>query len=173
MTAPTGRVIKFASTMGASHSSCAGAGTGDYTVPAAILSLSLLILVMRSFMKGDEDNGKGAAKEPVTKESGAKEPEEDDLLRLRREEPAAQDADSIVAMSDPRRARSACGLRSPAPPHGGAAGPGIRLRDFAGLDAHRRTARTSLTWAASKNLRPPYFWKGTLHRASSSSSGPL
>ena len=38
-----------------------------------------------------------------------------------------------------------------------------------GFSAMRRKLRASLTWAASRNLRPPYFTKGMFRRLSSTS----
>ncbi len=71
----------------------------------------------------------------------------------------------------PRRSRTRCAdaARHPA----GAActrKPATRSRGFS---AKRSTASTSLTWAASRNFKPPNFTKGMLRRVSSISSGPL
>ena len=48
--------------------------------------------------------------------------------------------------------------------------PAMRSRGFS---AQRSSASTSLTWAASRNLSPPYFTKGILRRVSSSSRRAL
>src|SRR5262245_8145035 len=42
-----------------------------------------------------------------------------------------------------------------------------------GFSHHRRMLSTSLTWAASRNLRPPYFTNGMLRRVNSISSWAL
>ena len=48
--------------------------------------------------------------------------------------------------------------------------PATRSRGFC---AKRSSASMSLTWALSRNLRPPNLTKGMLRRVSSTSSGPL
>ena len=48
--------------------------------------------------------------------------------------------------------------------------PATRSRGFS---TKRSSESMSLTWAASRNFRPPNFTKGILRRVSSISSGPL
>ncbi len=65
-----------------------------------------------------------------------------------------------AAPTTARRPGSSCITRKPA----------TRSRGFC---AKRSTASTSLTWALSRNFRPPNLTKGMLRRVSSTSSGPL
>ena len=51
--------------------------------------------------------------------------------------------------------------------------PKARNAILIGFSTHRKTLITSLTWAASRNLRPPYLTNGMFRRASSISSWAL